>query len=599
VTSDSQYDAGGPALQDRRSTETRLGVAFRRFGGLPTLLCLAAALLFTDLGGPWLWEDEADTAVFAYSILQSGLPRAWDGRSFSDSDDGLRVAPRVLGQDLLMVGTPWLPYYVTAGSFALFGESEWAARLPFAVAGLATVAMLYAFVLRATGCARSAFAASLLLLSSTQFLLFARESRSYALNMLLTVVLLWGFLRLGQRRRDPWLVVAAALLFHVQILPVTVALGACALLALFHPALQPRLSALLMRAPWIAALTLPWMLVAWSATAVNWAPIETAVQFPQRIGQLCAEASVAIPFVGWAIGLPLVWPRLQPGDRMLLRLCGAWIGLCAGLVPFVLSQSLLEVVGLRYVCGLLPVAAAVTGLILARASRGKVAYAALLALFAVTHLAGSALAWLALGESRRVAGIYVSVPRDLGGKLFNAQWWAFVRGIGEPNPGALPPLVELLRDRSSPDDVVLTNFGSDSLYFYTQLAMGMRISPDAPARKRAIALGLPPYVFGIDDADWVVWRGGNESFLGYPLLLLGQSLESLRARLDARGARLEPVAQLHETLWENRPELFWHRFPGIGHPFAPRSMGAQGPRYRDARIFRVHWPRPPSASPSP
>jgi hypothetical protein len=46
-------------------------------------------------------------------------------------------------------------------------------------------------------------------------------------------------------------------------------------------------------------------------------------------------------------------------------------------------------------------------------------------------------------------------------------------------------------------------------------------------------IGLPPYVFGIADADWVVWRGGNEGFLGYPLLLLGQSLGSLRAQLDA------------------------------------------------------------------
>jgi hypothetical protein len=561
------------------------------FAPLLALLPLAAILVLADLGGPWLWEDESDTALFARSILHYGVPRAWDGRSFTDSDDGLRVAPSVLGQPLVLVGTPWLPYYVTAGSFALLGESEWAARLPFALAALATVAMLYALVLRATNCRRSAFAAALLLLASTQFLLYARECRSYALNMLLTVVLLWGFLRLTEKRRDPWLALAAVALFHVQILPALIGLGACAALALFHPVAQRRLPALLARAPWVAAFTLPWIALTWSAAATNWTPIAEATEFPQRLGQLGAEASVAIPWLGWVIGLPLVWRRLRPGDRMLLHLCGAWIALCAALVPLALSQSLLEVVGLRYVCGVLPVSAAVTGLLVARASGGRGAlYAGLVALFAATHLAASALPWLALGESRRVAGISVQVPRELAGKLLNTTWWDFARGLGVDDPGTLPELVGLLRRNAAPGDVVLTNFGWDSLYFYTNLAQGMRISADAPVQKAARALGLPAYVFGVDGADWVVWRGGNEALLGYPFLLLGQSLPRVRRALEARGARLEPVATLHETLWENRPELFWHRFPRVGHPFAPSSMGAQGPRFRDAQVFRVRWP---------
>jgi hypothetical protein len=144
-----------------------------------------------------------DTALFARSIVQHGLPLAWDGRSFVDSDDGLRVAPHALGQPLVMVGTPWLPYYAVAASFALLGESEWAARLPFALAAIATVALLYGLVLRATGCVRPAFAAGLLLLASTQFLLYGREARSYAPNMLLTLLVLAGFLRLGERRPRP------------------------------------------------------------------------------------------------------------------------------------------------------------------------------------------------------------------------------------------------------------------------------------------------------------------------------------------------------------------------------------------------------------
>lgn len=107
-----------------------------------TLLPLALYPLFYDLGGPLLWEDEGDTAVFARRIVATGFPTAWDGRTFLDSDYGLRVAPRALGQDFLMVGTPWLPFYATAGSFVLLGESTTAARLQFALAALATFALL-------------------------------------------------------------------------------------------------------------------------------------------------------------------------------------------------------------------------------------------------------------------------------------------------------------------------------------------------------------------------------------------------------------------------------------------------------------------------
>ena len=178
---------------------------FRRAALVPlaALLAVAALLLLADLGDPWLWEDESDTALFARSIVRHGLPLAWDGHSFVDSDDGLRVVPRAFGQPLVMVGTQWLPYYAAAASFALLGESEWAARLPFALTAIATLAVLYGLVLRSTGCVRSAFAAGLLLLASTQFLLYGREARSYAPNMLLTLLVLAGFLRLGERRRDP------------------------------------------------------------------------------------------------------------------------------------------------------------------------------------------------------------------------------------------------------------------------------------------------------------------------------------------------------------------------------------------------------------
>jgi 4-amino-4-deoxy-L-arabinose transferase-like glycosyltransferase len=565
-------------------TGARLDV--RRSAPLLAVLAVAAPLIFFDLGGPWLWEDEGDTAAFARNVLATGVPTAWDGRNFLDSDYGFRVMPELFGRDLVMVGTPWLPFYATAGSFALFGESNAAARLPFAIASLASVALLYLFVLRATGCTRAALAAAILLIASTQFLLYAREARSYGFNMFFTLLLLWGFLRLGERRRDPWLVIAAILLFHTQFMPAVVALAACGALALVHPRFRPKLVPLLWRAPWVMAGTLPWMLLTWSAVQTNWKPLDDALEYPGRVAQLAAETMVAVPWLGWGIGIPLFWRRFTARDRDLLAIAGAFIAVLFALLPFALTRTLLLVLGLRYVCALLPVAAAVTGVLVARASGGRApVYALLLVLFGATHLAGNTLPWLALGEGRQLGDkfVFVNAPRALGEKFVNATWWYFVRGLGVPDPGTLPELVGWVRTHAAPEDILVTNFAWDNLYFYTKQRQGFRMAPEAPVRETALALGLPSYVFGLDGVQWLIWRHASDPLPEYPF-------ERVRRELEARGAKLEQVASFREVLWENRPELHWHRFPQVGFPFAPRRLGAAGRLYPDAIVYRVVWP---------
>jgi hypothetical protein len=556
----------------------------RSRAALLLLLLLALYPLFRDLGGTLLWEDEGDTAVFARQILATGLPTAWDGRSFLDSDYGFRVVPHALGRDFVMMGTPWLPYYATAGSFALLGESTTAARLPFALAALVTLALLHAFVLRATGSRRAAFAAVLLLLASTQFLLYARECRSYAFNMLFTTGVLYGFLRLGAHRRDLWLAVAAVLLFHSQILPAAIALAACGALALLHPRFRSRLGVLLLRAPWVMALTVPWLALGWSEVGANWSPLASAFELPARVAQLAAESMVAIPWLAWLVAIPRLWPRLRAGDRDLLAIAGCYVLGVFALLPLALSKDMIVVVGLRYACGLLPVAAAVTGVVVARASDGRpLRFAALLALFAATHLAGNALPWLALGQSARLplpGTPFVHVPSDASERIFNTTWWRFVRGLGTPNPGTVSALVEFVNGSVGAEEVLVTNFGGNNLYFYTNRRQGFGISPDAAAvRDAAKAAGLPAYVFGLEDARWLIWRPGADPLPNLPF-------EKVRATLEASGARLEPVASFRETLWENRPELHWHRFAD-GRYFAPRKVDAEGRIHPDAVAYRI------------
>ena len=63
----------------------------RRHWSLVTLLAIAGILVFTNLGSDYLWEDEGDTAALAVNILKFGVPKAWDGAAFLDSDHGARL----------------------------------------------------------------------------------------------------------------------------------------------------------------------------------------------------------------------------------------------------------------------------------------------------------------------------------------------------------------------------------------------------------------------------------------------------------------------------------------------------------------------------
>src|SRR5437879_1394290 len=125
------------------------------------LAAVGLALLHANLGSGYLWADEGDTAVLASSILKFGVPKAWDGVTFMDSDFGTRETAQ-----LVMVGSPWAQYYVAAGSFLLFGQNTFAARLPFTLAAWMSILLAYFIVWRVTGYRWAAFCAGALLVSS-------------------------------------------------------------------------------------------------------------------------------------------------------------------------------------------------------------------------------------------------------------------------------------------------------------------------------------------------------------------------------------------------------------------------------------------------
>jgi 4-amino-4-deoxy-L-arabinose transferase-like glycosyltransferase len=121
------------------------------------LVVLVILGLFTDLGGRGLNEpDEGRYAEIAREMLASGN---W-------------IEPTLHGFEHFQ--KPPLIYWATAASFQLFGLTEWAARLPSALAAGLTLELTF-FIARTWFGSRAAFASTLVLLTSLEFFALARS----------------------------------------------------------------------------------------------------------------------------------------------------------------------------------------------------------------------------------------------------------------------------------------------------------------------------------------------------------------------------------------------------------------------------------------
>jgi len=224
------------------------------------LTLLAAALIFPRLGQRYLWEDEAVTALLAQNTLRFGVPTNWDGRNL------ISFAQMSANAEFLEARTSWLPYYVLAGVYAVLGQhsqqSTFVARLPFALAAIACVPVVYLLVRRMAGTRKLAGLSAGVLAVSVNLLLYARQCRYYSLAMLLTLLVLWGYAMLDERPRRGVLLcgLAGGLLFHTQYvayLTVMVSLGAVIVLLDRRWA---RVRNFLVALGVSAALALPWVL---------------------------------------------------------------------------------------------------------------------------------------------------------------------------------------------------------------------------------------------------------------------------------------------------------------------------------------------------
>ena len=202
--------------------------------GPESLLLAAAVLLFAVLLGrhlayPVLWQDEAETAMFATRVIEFGYPKVHGDRNVL-YEFGSNIAVGVKESADAYIGTTWGHFYyaVPGVLWALSAtdlyEKTLRVRLPFALAGaLGIVVWILALLPTFRDRPRRVFAGLFFLCAavSVSLLLHLREARYYPLLILLVGAIAWLHLRVrvfGAKRGAAWGVSLALLLtatFHV------------------------------------------------------------------------------------------------------------------------------------------------------------------------------------------------------------------------------------------------------------------------------------------------------------------------------------------------------------------------------------------------
>ena len=402
----------------------------RSHGVLVMVIAFGAVLIFANLGNRLLWEDEAETALLAKSVLRVGVPIAWDGRDLISQECGTDYDANYLWRQ-----TPWLPIYLTALSFKLFGVGTVSARLPAAVIGVLSVLSLYVLACSLFADRTLAVLATTLLVLSVPFLLHVRQARYYALAILATIWVLYFFFELLRDRRFALLGLTLALtvLFHSSYLAFFATVAGLALAFVTVGFEAP--AGLRLAGAGVATLV------------INLGSLAVFdVQGKAGTVKSCAFASTlgAIVLVAVLVGMRFALPRGKanagwPAPKACLSLAVFALG-------HVLFVSVPTLIFFRYVITLLPVFALLQAAVL----RALWQEHRLLAVTACTVL-------LFVDRADLLHG-------DLGSTPFK-----YLDEITHDVPGPIAGLVTYLRATAKPGDRVFISYGDLPLRFHTDL----------------------------------------------------------------------------------------------------------------------------------
>jgi 4-amino-4-deoxy-L-arabinose transferase-like glycosyltransferase len=472
------------------------------------LVALAAALLLPNLGSVYLWQDEAQTATISKTILEGGIPRGTDGKNFFSQEIGKEYGP-----DHVWKWHTWLSFYITAGSFAVLGETTTAARLPFALLGIATVVLAYFMGWALWRDRHLAIIGAGLLATSVPFLIFSRQCRYYAAVSFLSMLGIYAYTRLksGQPAAAWWMFAAATLVFHTHFIYCGTLLVTLALHAMLFDRSKLRTVAavicgtIVVNAPWIfwfsdirpggdSYLSTVFDLAKLSRYSLGY--------FDLILQWLFRPWWLIIP------GLLVAW-RWRRGEALWVvsreTSNGVALMIIYAVVSVVMISALSPLVFYRYLAPLCVPAMLIAGLLLGNLAKRSILLSAVIG-----------VVWL-----------YTGTVRDHVFELTHAF------------EGPIGGIVRFLDENAKPDDVVAISYGDLPLKFYTDLRIigGLTGEDLRPA----------------ETADWVIIRRHTNTDEDRRVK------QELRRIVTSADYRMHRIAA-PDTQYENRETPRLHRF---------------------------------------
>jgi len=545
---------------------------------------LGALLLFANLGDRALWYDEAQTALLARQVLERGQPVfdlagniPTDRADGADFDSGGRF-----------VWNTWLPLYLVAGSFGIFGESEWSARFPLALAGLSSLLIAYGLAKRLLSrVSHGGLIAAILLLSCVSLLLHLRQCRYYALVVLGTLGMVWGYRDLVRGARWGWPLLAGAGLvcFHSFFAVAGVNLAGIWLHALWRARRSEVLGGLAAATGVFLLFAAPmaWYLGLWHRprqdpltlyrfTTYSWVFLLwiNGFVFPLVIPVLAAVLGKASG--RWLLSgayLAFLWgaaAKDEPARLLLLAtlliLLALFVRLqirerddadrsvedAANRAVFVLISTLVPIylIGMaiaapypfyRYLTPVVPLILIAGAELIGRLfSRSRALGAAVLVLVATSNVLGAAplrlFEWL-VGPDAGERSVYSVVPREIWRwTKFRSDLTAFAGELGHHVSDPEEGIVSYLEAHASPGQVIKTSYEDISLMYYLPwLRVISRWNEGS---------GLP---------DWILVRPP------YPLVRSADFLARLR-----QDEFVPETIPAKDIVWSNRPDPLFHRY---------------------------------------
>jgi hypothetical protein len=159
------------------------------------VLSVCSFFLFFKLGYYALWDDEATTALYAKSVWRTGDTSALIDHNLVAYESGKEL------KNLKNRFIPPLQFYLAAPFVGLSNGSAFAARFPFALCGLLTVAVMLLWLWRENASISIWLLTSAGIITNVSLMLFSRQCRYYALAILTTIVLAFLYFYHDGRKR--------------------------------------------------------------------------------------------------------------------------------------------------------------------------------------------------------------------------------------------------------------------------------------------------------------------------------------------------------------------------------------------------------------